>query len=127
MHHATSAYARTSQTVASPRDLEATVLLKAATRLQGIQEDWEARRTDLFEALGFNRKLWTILVTSVTDAENPIDADVRQNIVELGMFTFDRTVSCLVEPAPEKLTALVNINRELAAGLRAPAQAPQAA
>lgn len=127
MQHGAQAYARTSQAAASPRELEAAALTKAAARLQAIHDNWQGKQADLPEALHFNRKLWTILVTSVTDAANPIDPAVKQNIVELGMFTFDRTVACLAEPEAGKLTALVNINRELAAGLRTPVQASKAA
>ena len=124
MQQAAKAYARTSEAALPPRELEATVLLKAATRLQAISDDWEGKRPDLDEALTYNRKLWTILVTAVTHADNPIPAAIKQNIVNLGMFTFNRTMSVLAEPEAGKLAALVNINREIAAGLRA---APRAA
>ena len=101
------------------RELEAAVLLKAATRLQAISDDWEARKPDLDGALTYNRKLWTILVSAVTHPENPIPGEIRQSIVDLGMFTFNRMLSVLADPAPGKLAVLVNINREIAAGLRA--------
>ena len=123
MQQAAQAYARTSQAVSSPREIEAAVLLKAATRLQAIQDDWQGQQTDLGEALHFNRKLWTILVSSVTDPNNPVPSDIRQSIVDLGTFTFNRTMAALAEPDAGKLGALVNINRELAAGLRGSAQA----
>jgi flagellar biosynthesis activator protein FlaF len=92
--------------------------MKAATRLQAIREDWDGRRAELDDALTFNRKLWTILVTSATEAENPLPPAIKTNIANLGMFVFERTVTLMLEPAPEKLSALVNINREIAAGLR---------
>ncbi|MDB5511537.1 MAG: flagellar FlaF family protein [Enterovirga sp.] len=124
MQQAAHAYARASEAALSPRELEAAVLIKAASRLQAISDDWEGRRPDLGEALHFNQKLWTILVTSVTDDNNPVPSDVKQSIVDLAMFTFNRTVAVLADPEATKLTALVNINREVAAGLRAnpPAQ-----
>lgn len=125
MQHAANAYARTSQTAMAPRELEAAVLLKAASRLQAIHDDWDGKRGDLGEALHFNRKLWTILVSAVSNPENPVPSDIRQNVVDLGMFTFNRTISVLAEPDRSKLAVLVKINREIAAGLRAPR--PQAA
>ncbi len=121
---AADAYRRVSQAALPPRELEATVLIRAATRLQAIRDDWETNRADLPGALQFNQKLWTILVTSVTDANNPVPAEIRQNIVDLGMFTFNRTLSLLAEPEAKGIGALVNINREIAAGLRT---APKAA
>ncbi len=119
MQQAANAYARVAQATQSPRELEATILIKAATRLQAIREDWNGRRAELDEALTFNRKLWTILVASVTDADNPLPQAIKNNIANLAMFVFERTITVMLEPAPEKLTALVNINREIAAGLRA--------
>lgn len=120
---AADAYRRVSQAALPPRELEATVLIRAATRLQAIRDDWETNRGDLPGALHFNQKLWTILVTSVTDAGNPVPAEIRQSIVDLGMFTFNRTLSLLAEPEAKKIGALVNINREIAAGLRTTPQA----
>jgi flagellar biosynthesis activator protein FlaF len=108
-----------AQATQSPRELEASVLLKAASRLQAVRDDWNGRRGELDEALTFNRKLWTILVTSATDADNPLPLAIKNNIANLAIFVFERTITVMVEPAPEKLGALVTINREIAAGLRA--------
>ena len=119
MQQAASAYARVAQATQSPRELEASVLLKAASRLQAVRDDWNGRRGELDEALTFNRKLWTILVTSATDADNPLPLAIKNNIANLAIFVFERTITVMVEPAPEKLGALVTINREIAAGLRA--------
>ena len=96
--------------------------MKAATRLQVIRDDWNGRRAELDEALTFNRKLWTILATSVTDIENPLPQAIKNNIANLAMFVFERTITVMMEPSPEKLGALVTINREIAAGLRAQPQ-----
>ncbi len=123
MQQAASAYARVAQATQSPRELEASVLLKAASRLQAVRDDWHGRRAELDEALTFNRKLWTILVTSVTDADNPLPLAIKNNIANLAIFVFERTITVMHEPAPEKLAALVTINREIAAGLRAQPQA----
>jgi flagellar biosynthesis activator protein FlaF len=112
-----------AQATQSPRELEASVLLKAASRLQAVRDDWHGRRAELDEALTFNRKLWTILVTSVTDADNPLPQAIKNNIANLAIFVFERTMTVMTEPAPEKLGVLVTINREIAAGLRGQPQA----
>jgi flagellar protein FlaF len=118
MQHAASAYARVATATQSPRELEAAVLLKAAIRLQSVRDDWNGRRAELEEALTYNRKLWTVLVTSVTDADNPLPLAIKNNIANLALFVFERTITIMTEPGPEKLNALVMINREIAAGLR---------
>ncbi len=118
MHYAATTYAKVSQFAQSPRELEASVLMKAAVRLQTIKENWAERAGELDEALLYNRKLWTVLVTAVTEPESQLPAQIKQNIVNLGMFIFKRTLDLGSEPVPEKLTVLININREIAAGLR---------
>ena len=44
MHTATRAYASVAKETASPRELEATLLLKAAAKLQAVHDTWEDRR-----------------------------------------------------------------------------------
>ena len=118
MHYAASAYSRTAQTGQTPRELEASILMKSASRLQGIRDDWANRSCELDEALTYNRKLWTVLVSSVTRPENPLPTPIKQNVVNLGLFIFNHTLSLMAAPAPERIGVLVSINRELAAGLR---------
>ena len=118
MHYAASAYSRTAQTGQTPRELAASILMKSASPLQGIRDDWANRSDELDEALTYNRKLWTVLVSSVTRPENPLPTPIKQNVVNLGLFIFNHTLSLMASPAPERIGILVSINRELAAGLR---------
>ena len=120
-HTATQAYGRTQRTTTSPRDLEASLLIKAATRLQSIRENWSERRGELDSALFYNRQLWTIFVTSATNEDNPLPGQIKENIANLGLFIFNQTLSIIRDPKPEKLATLIAINREIAAGLRADA------
>ena len=92
--------------------------MKAATRLQSIRDDWAARGGDLHDALAYNRKLWTVLVSSATQPDNPLPGAIKQNVANLGIFVFSHTLRVLAQPAPERLGVLVTINREVAAGLR---------
>jgi flagellar protein FlaF len=118
MHYAANAYSKVAQATQSPKELEAHILLKAATKLQAVRDDWEGRSKDLDEALTYNRKLWTILVTSVTRPENPLPAPIKQNIANLGLFIFNHTLSLMSDAKPERLGILISINRDIAAGLR---------
>ena len=117
MQNAAKAYGTVAQQTASPRDLEAQLLLKAASRLQTIHDQWDHEKTALESALLFNRKLWSIFLVSVTREDNPLPALIRQNVANLGMFVMNQTVALSAEPKREKLGTLININRELAAGL----------
>jgi flagellar protein FlaF len=119
MQLAAKTYGAVAQQTASPRELEANLLLRAASRLQAIQDDWERERAGLEAALLFNRKLWSIFLSSVTSEDNPLPREIRQNVANLGLFVMNQTISLTIEPKRERLSSLILINREIAAGLRA--------
>jgi flagellar biosynthesis activator protein FlaF len=83
MRSAAQAYGMTANRVSSPRELEADLLLKAASRMQAVQDGWDKTRPQLDEVLLFNRKLWTIFITSITAPEHPMPAETRQNVANL--------------------------------------------
>lgn len=116
MHSAAKAYGTVAQQIANPRELEARLLLKAAARLQRVKEEWGNDR-ELADALLYNRKLWTVFLTSVTSPDHALPATIRQNIANLGLFVMNHTLEISREPRPESLGSLININREIAAGL----------
>jgi len=94
--------------------------MKAAARLQLVKDEWDATSfAEKDEALTYNRKLWTILITSATSEESELPQDIKNNLASLGVFVFKHTMAILVEPEPDKLDTLISINRNIAAGLRA--------
>jgi flagellar biosynthesis activator protein FlaF len=119
MHYASAAYAKTAKETASPRELEATLLLKAAAKLQVVQDNWRDRPSGLHDALLYNRKLWTVFIDAVSQQDNKLPPETRENILKLGVFVMGETFSLMTQPKPDHLTSLININRGLAAGLRA--------
>ena len=50
-------------------------------------------------------------------ANVPSAPPLRTNIINLASFVFKRSVDILADPAQDKLSILININREVAAGL----------
>lgn len=119
MQEALKAYGKVSQQVASQHELEASLLLKAASQLQTVRDDWQRKGDGLDAALLYNRKLWTIFLSSVTSSENPLPRNIRQNVANLGIYVMKQTLSATTERRPEQLNSLIRINRELAAGLMA--------
>jgi flagellar protein FlaF len=97
--------------------MEADKLLFAAFQLQAIRDAWDNKNSELDAALLNNRKLWTILLSAVIRPENPLPADIRQNVANIGIFVLRQTLQTMQDPRPEHLGALININRELASGL----------
>jgi flagellar biosynthesis activator protein FlaF len=115
--HAVQAYARTLETTASPREIEAQALLKAARQLQEVQAKWKGPDKSLYNALLFNRRLWSIFMTAAEDNGNPNTFEVRQNIANIGLFVLKHTIEIQMDPDPKKLKSLIDINYNIAAGL----------
>ncbi len=116
------AYQQAAKRTVSPRELEANILSKSAANLARIRDDWEGLRDELPDALLYNRKLWTVFLETVTREDSPLPKALRENVANLGIFVLKHTIEIQAEPAASKLDVLVNINRELAAGLRANVQ-----
>lgn len=117
MSYGAQAYARTAQTTASPREIEAQALLKAANKLQHVMANWDSPDADFAAALLFNRKLWAILLSAVTSDDSQQTIEVRQNIANIGTFVLTQTAELQLHPQRDKLKPLIDINCNLAAGL----------
>ncbi len=112
-------YETVSKATMSGREVEAAVLIKAALKLKDCQENWEAedRGTKLEHALKFNQQIWSIFQAELVRPDNPLPKELRQDILSLSVFIDKRIFETMAYPAPEKLTAIININLNLAAGL----------
>lgn len=115
-----SAYKKTIDATISGRELEASVLTKAAHMLRSCREHWddEDRFVKLDEALIFNQKIWTIFQDELIREDNPLPGKLRADILNLSLFIDKRIVEVMGDPSPEKLDAIIDINLNLAAGLR---------
>ena len=101
------------------RELEARVLLKSAKYMQDIISEWEsADREIIEESLKYNRQIWMMFYdTAMENPEGDRPDDLRSNIINLANFIFKREIDILANPSKEKFDVLININREIAAGL----------
>jgi flagellar protein FlaF len=104
----------------SGRDIEADVLTKAAFKLKTCQDNWAAASKDerLVSALKFNQRIWTILQAELERPENHLPDELKVNLFKLSVFIDKRTLEAIAYPSPEKLTILIDINNNIAAGLR---------
>ena len=121
MQKATNAYSKTSKITMPPRQLEASLLIKSATLLQDLKDNWEPSKQELLTALRYNRRLWTVFISSVAKPDNPLPQEIKNKVASIGAFILSHTNEVEMEPAPEKLVTLININKEIAAGLRSTA------
>jgi flagellar protein FlaF len=65
----------------------------------------------------FNRRLWSIFMTAAEENNNPNSLEVRQNIANIGLFVLKQTIEIQMDPHPDKLKSLIDINCNIAAGL----------
>lgn len=103
-----------------PREFEATILTRAAGQLQRIRDNWTNETSAaLYDALLYNRRIWTVFASSAAENEHPLPREIKQNIANLAVFIFKRTneIEAASEPQPQLLDSLIMINREIAAGL----------
>jgi flagellar biosynthesis activator protein FlaF len=117
MSNAAQAYARTSQTTGTAREIEAQALLKAAKQLRDVQTNWTGPDAKMYKALLFNRRLWTIFLSAAESNDNPHSIEVRQNIANISVFVMHQTIEMQMHPDPAKLEPLIDINCNIAAGL----------
>jgi len=117
MTNPTEAYGKTVKLGSDPRELEGTLLIRAASQLQKHRDNWDPRSKELGPALQFNRQIWTIFASAVTDDSSELPVEIRQNLANLALFVFKQTVAVQASSDPQKLDSLININRQIAAGL----------
>jgi flagellar biosynthesis activator protein FlaF len=113
-------YKTVQKSTMSSREIEAAALTNAAIKLAECQRLWDQKGhfQRLDEALVLNQRIWTIFQSELSKEDNPLPKKLREDILSLSLFIDKRIFEIMSEPAPEKLSIIVNINLNLAAGLR---------
>lgn len=107
----------------SGKDLEVTVLVKGARLLRECQKAWgsltqKELHNQLAEACKYNQRIWSVFQIEALREDNPLPAELKRSILLLSGFVDKRLIDVLAFPNPEKLTQVIKINLNLAAGLR---------
>jgi flagellar protein FlaF len=105
------------------KDLEVFVLVKGARLLRECQKDWDKltnkqQMLRLGEACKYNQKIWAIFQTEASREDNPLPAVLKRNILLLAGYVSKALIDVLAYPESGKLTQIININLNIAAGLR---------
>jgi flagellar biosynthesis activator protein FlaF len=118
------AYKRTQKSTMSGREIEASVLTQAAIKLLNCQDRWgtEGHDARLDEALRFNQLIWSIFQGELSKPGNPLPKKMREDLLSLSVFIDKRTFEVMAYPESDKITILVNVNLNLAAGLKGSSQ-----
>jgi flagellar protein FlaF len=93
----------------------------AFTKAAVMLEDAKSKVADIegySQALRFNHLLWTIIQADITEPENQLPGEIKANILSLSIFVDKQTTKALRGSDASDLDVLININRNLAAGLR---------
>ncbi len=115
-----SQYNRTPE-AGTPANTEGWALMEAAKRLasaivHGNDDDKETREVRK-TALRLNWRLWTIFQAELTVDGCPVPEDIRMNMLTLCKFVDKHTIGCLADPTADRMRVLIDINRNIAAGL----------
>jgi len=118
---AIDAYEAAGKAASSNRELEAAALFKAARRLEAVRREWDSpERAEILQAaLRYNQHLWTFLQSELSVPDHEMLTPLRVNLLRLSGFVDRRTFEIMsaTEPDPDQLQVLIDINRNIAAGL----------
>jgi flagellar protein FlaF len=115
-----NAYTNMQKEILTGRELEASVLSRAGIMLKQVQENWNApdREKKFVDAVKFNQKVWSFFQAELSDPENPLPLKLREDILNLSIFIDKQLFDVLAYPDPEKLSIVIDIDFNIAAGLR---------
>jgi flagellar protein FlaF len=116
------AYDTIRQETSSGRTLEASVLMRAAQKMKDCQNNWDSedRETQFNEAIRMNQMIWSIFQGELSQEDNPLPIELKRQLLTLSVY-IDRTIfEAMANPTPERLSILIDINQNIAAGLMSP-------
>ncbi|MDY0383114.1 flagellar biosynthesis regulator FlaF [Trichlorobacter sp.] len=115
-----SAYTNMQKEHLTGRELEASVLTRAGLMLKSVQENWQApdHEQKLLEAIKFNQKVWSFFQAELSDPDNPLPKNLREDILNLSIFIDKRLFEVMANPDKDKLQIVIDIDFNIAAGLR---------
>ena len=114
------AYESVEKATLPGRELEAMILTRAARKLIQCQDNWndQDRSEKLDEALKYNQRVWSIFQTELASPDNPLPANLKRDLLQLSGFVDKRIFETMAHPEPDKLSIIISINQNIAAGLR---------
>jgi len=67
-----------------------------------------------------NQMIWSIFQGELSQDENPLPMEIKRQLLTLSVYVDKTIFEAMANPTPEKLTTLININQNIAAGLMSP-------
>ncbi|AHD02748.1 flagellar biosynthesis regulator FlaF [Leisingera methylohalidivorans] len=113
---AKSAYSAAQAPTRTAKNLEYEAIARVTRQLVLTAQKGRDGFPELTSALTKNRKLWTIFVSDLASKDNPLPADLKENLFYLAEFTRQHTSKVLQRKADVR--PLVEINTAIMRGLR---------
>ena len=114
---ASKAYFQAQKSAVSPRVAEAIAFTQAAVKLDQaklLTHDYEA----FSDAVKSNQKLWTVVQADILEINNQLNRNLQQKLLDLSMFVDEYSLKALAHSRAEYLDPLIEINKNIANGLR---------
>ena len=115
----TNPYASSQQSAlntGTPQSVEGYALVEMARRMAALQAG-PFDRDEFLHTVRTNWRIWTIIQANLVDPECDVPTPIRDNLVSLSNFIDKRSAELLSKQDPDALTVLININRQIGAGL----------
>jgi flagellar protein FlaF len=109
-------YATQQREEETVRETEARALLSCARRLE------EARKPGVsseiyIDAVQHNLRLWTIFQGCLCEKDNALPRELKTLLLNLSIYVNKVSMTAITEQDPDLLKSLIDINRNIAAGL----------
>ncbi|WP_259783137.1 flagellar biosynthesis regulator FlaF [Aestuariispira ectoiniformans] len=101
---------------ASPQAAEGYALIEMARRLEKARQAPDDIENILVQTR-LNWRIWTIIQSELVDPDCQVPREIRENLINLSNFIDKRSTEILATPDAAKLQVLININRQIGAGL----------
>ncbi|MGE3770071.1 MAG: flagellar biosynthesis regulator FlaF [Bdellovibrionales bacterium] len=95
---------------------EARALLRMAALMEEMQKPG-ASYLDYSDAVRQNQQLWTLFQAAMMEEDNKLPHALKQTLKGLSIYVDRRSLKAIGNHEPRLLSVLININKEIAAGL----------
>jgi len=119
MAFAFGGYKQTQRLALGGRQLQAEAFMTAARRLD-VFHDGGRQGTAYVRALRFTHSLWSIVRADLSRPGNGAPKALKQQVLSLSLFVEREIARAVVDPAEARIAAMVEVNRNIAAGLYSP-------
>jgi flagellar protein FlaF len=114
LNRSRGAYQSSQKITEKEEDTDAAVLMIAADKLLDVKK---FPQDDIFEEIIlYNKSIWTVIQSEMTE-EHPLPLEIKTNLISLSLFIDNQTDKAIGCRDPKMLDSLININRNIAAGL----------